>query len=53
MIFLILNYHFMTVIKAIVKFGDETTIKRLISLLTISNSSIIKNTLYHLCKFLF
>lgn len=38
-------------IKAIVKFGDETTIKRLISLLTISNSSIIKNTLYHLCKF--
>ncbi len=32
-------------IKAIVKFGDETTIKRLISLLTISNSSIIKNTL--------
>lgn len=38
-------------VKAIASSGDHSTIKRLISLLTISNSSVIKNTLFHICKF--
>ncbi len=42
MIFLILELPLHDRIKAIVKFGDETTIKRLISLLTIAIAVLLK-----------
>jgi hypothetical protein len=38
-------------VKAISLYGDQSTIKRLISILMISNSNVIKNTLFHICKF--
>ena len=38
-------------VNALTQYGDQSTIKRLISLLIISNSNVIKNTLFHICKF--